>query len=93
MLFLLSLIIGALFLTLSGMKTDESVASAYRERVAVTAELIDAGVALMRQNLRRKHPDSTPSEIEGLLQAWLCREDDPVPGDTAGAVRVRERAL
>jgi hypothetical protein len=64
----------------------------YRENAATTALLIDDGIALMRENLRRRHPAVAPAEIEGLLRAWLDRRDDALPGDTAGAVRVRSRA-
>lgn len=63
-----------------------------RKNAAVTSELVDVGIALMRQNLRRRHPAAAESEIEALLRDWMCRADDPLPGDTAGAVRVRERA-
>jgi len=67
-------------------------ADKYRENAVTTAVLIDAGVALMRQNIRRRHPGETEAEIDARLSAWLCRADDPIPGDTAGTVRVRERA-
>ena len=56
-----------------------------------TATLMDAGIALMRQNIRRRHPGQSEAEIDALLSAWMRRSDDPVPGDTAGAVRVRTR--
>ena len=49
--------------------------------------------AKKRQNIRRRNPRATESEIDRRLNAWLQRADDPVPGDTAGAVRIRERDL
>jgi hypothetical protein len=58
-----------------------------------TAILVDAGIALMRQNIRRRHPHKKEPEIDALLSAWLRRADDPIPGDTAGSVRIRERVL
>ncbi len=62
-------------------------------KAATTNMLVDAGIALMRQNIRRRHPAASEAEIDALVQAWLYRADDPIPGDTSGAVRVRERAL
>ena len=58
-------------------------------KASTTAILMDAGIALMRQNIRRRHPGRTEAEIDAMLSAWMRRADDPVPGDTAGAVRVR----
>ena len=59
------------------------------ENVAATATLIEAGVMLMRQNLRRCHPDADDAQIDDRLRAWLYRADDPIPGDVAGDVHVR----
>lgn len=67
-------------------------ADRYLENAATTAILVEAGIALMRQNLRRQHPHESEAEIDARLNAWLYRADDPIPGDTAGPVRVRERA-
>ncbi len=63
----------------------------YRENAILTAILMDSGIALMRQNIRRRHPESPEEEVDALLRAWLCRADDPVPGDISGSIRVRER--
>ena len=63
----------------------------YLNNMATTAMLIDAGIGLMRQNIRRRNPDLTEAQVDDRLRAWLHRADDPIPGDTAGAVRVRER--
>jgi hypothetical protein len=49
---------------------DRSVAAA---RFRVALDLADTGVALMRQNLRRRHPGCTEQEIDALLQAWQAR--------------------
>ena len=64
----------------------------FRDNAATTAILVDAGIALMRQNIRRRHPEETEAEIDALLSAWLRRDNDPIPGDTAGSVRARKRA-
>jgi len=60
---------------------------------STTAVLMDAGIALMRQNIRRRHPGQAEAEIDAMLSAWLRRADDSIPGDTAGAVCVRTREL
>ena len=62
----------------------------YRENAATTAVLMNAGIELMRQNIRRANPSMSHEQAEELLLAWLWRKDDPVPGDAAGNVRVRE---
>jgi hypothetical protein len=54
--------------------------------------LVDAGIELMRQNIRRRDQTMTAEQIDALLSPWLCRADDAIPGDTAGAVRIRKRA-
>ena len=67
-------------------------ADQYRDNAATTAMLMEAGIALMRQNIRRRHPEETEAEIDARLHAWLRRANDPIPGDAAGSVRVREQA-
>jgi len=63
----------------------------YCENAVTTDVLIDAGIELMRQNIRRRHPAESEARIDILLGAWMHRADDPIPGDTSGQVRVRER--
>lgn len=61
----------------------------YQHNARTTADLIDAGIDLMRQNLRRRHPGNDAAQVSTLLNAWLCRQQDPIPGDVAGLVRPR----
>ncbi len=68
------------------MKEDK-----YLQNAATTAVLIEAGFDIMRQNIRRRHANASDATVEALLGAWIRRENDPLPGDTAGAVRVRQR--
>lgn len=68
------------------MKTTSEM----QENAYAAAALHEAGVALMRQNLRRRHSDANDEQIEALLVAWLCRVDDAIPGDVSGEVSVRE---
>ena len=57
------------------MTLHEDQEHAERERVAarlrVALELHETGIALQRQNLRRKHPGCTEAELETLFQQWL----------------------
>ncbi len=62
----------------------------YLENAATTAMLIEAGFDMMRQNIRRCHTNASDATVDALLGAWIRRESDPLPGDTAGAVRVRK---
>jgi hypothetical protein len=62
----------------------------YLKNAATTAVLMDVGIELMRQNLRRRNPVANETQIDQLLSAWLHRTEDPIPGDTAGKVRIRE---
>lgn len=62
----------------------------YASNAATTAVLMEAGIDLMRQNLRRRHPEENETQIAARLKKWLYCEDDPMPGDVAGDVRVRE---
>jgi hypothetical protein len=64
----------------------------YLGNATTTAILVDAGIEMMRQNIKRHDPTLPEERIDALLSSWLCRADDPIPGDTAGDVRIRERA-
>ena len=51
-------------------------------------DLFEAGEAMMRQNLRRAHPDATEEELRSMLVRWLM--DRPSHADADG---FRRRAL
>ena len=57
-----------------------SVADAFR----MTLELFDTGLDLMRQNLRRSHPEAGVEEIERLLRGWLRDRPGAEAGDGPG---------
>jgi hypothetical protein len=40
-------------------------------KLRAALEMFESGVALMRQNLRRRHPDASDEEIDRLLVEWL----------------------
>ncbi len=51
----------------------------------------DGGIALMRQNIRRRNPSHTEHQVDTELDAWLYRTNDPISGDISGRVRVRDK--
>jgi Rv0078B-related antitoxin len=48
-----------------------SASERFREALAMFEE----GVALQRQNLRRRNPTISETQLDEMLQAWLARED------------------
>ena len=64
------------------MSGESSTLAAERLRLAL--EMFGAGEAMMRQKLRREHPDETDAEIEGRLIAWLPDRPGAEAGDAVG---------
>ena len=50
-------------------------------------DMHEAGVALMRQNLRRRHPEARDSEVDELLAEWLATRPGAEYGDSSGTGR------
>jgi hypothetical protein len=61
------------------------------EKLRAALELHEVGVELMRQNLRRRHPDASDDLIDDLLTDWLRTRPGAEHGDGAG--RPSERLL
>jgi|CXWL01.1.fsa_nt_gi hypothetical protein len=49
-----------------------------------TLDLFETGVAIMRQNLRRRDPQATDDEIDRRLQEWLWERPGAEFGDGVG---------
>ena len=49
-----------------------------------TLDLVQTGIDLVRQNLRRRHPEATEHEIERRLHAWLLERPGAEAGDCPG---------
>jgi hypothetical protein len=47
----------------------------------VELDLFETGVALVRQNLRRRHPEAGTEDIERLLGEWLQQRPGAESGD------------
>jgi hypothetical protein len=50
-----------------------------KRNLQVTFDLHEAGILMMRQNIRRKFPEASDTEINRRLQAWL--EERPLLGE------------
>lgn len=59
-------------------------AAAVAEAFRTTLDLFDAGVALQRQNLRRRHPGASDEEIDRRLGQWLRDRPGAAFGDGFG---------
>ena len=57
-------------------RAAESVA----ERLRATFDLVDEGMELQRQNLRRRHPAASEAEIDRLFGEWLHDRPLASPG-------------
>jgi hypothetical protein len=64
----------------SSMAVTSNPARTFR----LTLDLFDAGVQLMRQNLRRKDPDADDQAIERQLLSWLRERPGAEHGDCEG---------
>lgn len=51
------------------------------QKLRVVLDLYEVGVDLMRQNLRRRHPEAAAAEVEGLLSVWLKTRPGAEEGD------------
>lgn len=60
---------------------DPTVAS---QRFRTALELFEAGVAIMRQNLRRRFPEAGEQEIAARLAQWLQERPGAEYGDCEG---------
>jgi len=68
---------------------SDSTLSPRARRLRLALDLFDAGLAMHRQTLRRRHPDADDAEIERRISAWLIDRPGAEHGDVAGRIRVR----
>jgi hypothetical protein len=57
------------------------------QRLRLAFELFDAGIAIMRENLRRRRPHASREEIQASLNAWLQERPGAEHGDAVGRAR------
>jgi hypothetical protein len=63
---------------------DDAARERMSRNLRLAFKLHEEGVSLMRQNLRRRHPDESETEIDRRLQAWLHRRPGAEHGDSEG---------
>jgi hypothetical protein len=54
--------------------------SAEARRFAQAVQMSEDGIALMRQNLRRRHPGASEAEVDRLLAEWRVSRPLDAPG-------------
>jgi hypothetical protein len=54
------------------------------ERFRLTLDLFELAERMLRQKLRRKHPDATDAEIDAMIAEWLERRPGAELGDGEG---------
>lgn len=54
------------------------------EKLEAAIGLAEVGYEMMRENLRRRHPDASDDEIHRLLTAWLHERPGAEHGDAVG---------
>jgi hypothetical protein len=59
------------------------------DKLRAALELHDVGVALMRQNLRRRHPGESDQLIDERLTKWVRTRPGAEHGDAAGRPSTR----
>ena len=57
------------------------------QKLRTVFDLFDAGVDLMRQNIRRSFPGASPEEVDRRLQEWLFTRPGAEHGDCEGRLR------
>lgn len=61
------------------MSSDATDIERLKRNLQLTFELHEAGMMMMRQNLRRRFPEEAEKEISQRLQRWL--EERPLLGE------------
>ena len=64
------------------MSSDEHMAAARRLRIAF--DLFEAGCEIMKQNLRRRHPDLSADVLHAKFVTWLQHRPGAMNGDAPG---------
>ena len=66
------------------MMSSENARAAAAARLRIALAMFETGVEMMRQTLRRDHPDLADQEIEARLRAWLRERPGAEFGDAVG---------
>jgi hypothetical protein len=66
------------------MGSDDDTRAQAAARLRMALEMLDIGVEIMRQNLRRANPTLSDTQIEERLTAWLWERPGAEFGDAVG---------
>ena len=66
------------------MGTEATPHETPAQRLRLALDLFEFGTDMMRQKLRREHPDATEDEIQARLVAWLQERPGAELGDGVG---------
>lgn len=69
------------------LRYPRAMSNAAVERLRLAIEMADAGIALMRQNLKRRFPNESDEQIDRRLSAWLRERPGADDGDAPGVRR------
>ena len=64
--------------------SSENARAEAAARLRMALEMFEPGVEMMRQKLRRDHPDLADHEIEARVRAWLQERPGAEFGDAVG---------
>ncbi|MCC6994495.1 MAG: hypothetical protein IT370_07690 [Deltaproteobacteria bacterium] len=54
---------------------ERAISTPPAERLLRTLELMDVGIEMQRESLKRRHPEESEPQIEQRLRAWLLARD------------------
>lgn len=63
---------------------DRTDRRAVESRIELAFELVEDGIDVTRQRLRRELPDATPEQIELRIEQWLRERPGAPLGDAEG---------
>jgi len=66
------------------MKTVDNASEVAAARLRMAFELFETGLYIMRQKLRREHPEWTEAQVEARLVEWLRERPGAEHGDAEG---------
>lgn len=70
------------------LPVDQATPLSPAEKLQMSLAMFDYGCDLMRENLRRRHPELDEAAVEERLRAWLRERPGAPNGDGEGRVRL-----
>jgi len=67
--------------------TQSAENEACGQRLRLALDLYEMGEKIMREGLKRRHADASPSQIDARLRAWLAHRPGAEAGDAVGRAK------